>query len=166
MVLIVFCYYSRLTVIDLVFTCTWIQFLISHYSVVGYPSSLPFSPSDALGLFKFSQFWTAQLGRSVVIIISNRNVCQMYASTLSIFSHSLCCNFPEFINIVCDLSKFSKIVVRLILKVSEICINLATIILHFLMFYQSFLSPQVKRIVVISNKHDVFELPNEFLNDL
>ena len=34
------------------------------------------------------------------------------------------------------------------------------------MFYQIFLSPQVKRIVIISNKHGTYELPHEFPNDL
>ena len=29
------------------------------------------------------------------------------------------------------------------------------------MFYQIFLSPQVKRWVIIAYKHDIYELPNE-----
>ena len=33
------------------------------------------------------------------------------------------------------------------------------------MFYQIFLSPQVKRIVIISNKHGIYELPHELPND-
>ena len=36
----------------------------------------------------------------------------------------------------------------------------------FLIFYQIFLSPQVKRIVIISNKHSIYELPNELPKDL
>ena len=43
---------------------------------------------------------------------------------------------------------------------------LAIIFWDFLMFYQTFLSPQVKRIVIISNKHGIYELPNELPNDL
>ena len=35
-----------------------------------------------------------------------------------------------------------------------------------LMFYQIFLSPQVKRIVIISNKHGIYGLPKELPNDL
>ena len=35
-----------------------------------------------------------------------------------------------------------------------------------LMFYQIFLSPQVKRDAVISNKKGVWELPHELPNDL
>ena len=34
------------------------------------------------------------------------------------------------------------------------------------MFYQNVFSPQVKRIVIISNKHGIYELPHELPNDL
>ena len=34
------------------------------------------------------------------------------------------------------------------------------------MFYQIFLSPQVKRTVIISNKHGIYELPHELPKDL
>ena len=34
------------------------------------------------------------------------------------------------------------------------------------MFYQFFLSPQVKRCAIITYKHGVYELPHEFANDL
>ena len=34
------------------------------------------------------------------------------------------------------------------------------------MFYQIFLSPQVKRNVIISNKYDMYELPHELSNEL
>ena len=34
------------------------------------------------------------------------------------------------------------------------------------MFYQTFLSPQAKQIVIISNKHGIYELPHELPNDL
>ena len=33
------------------------------------------------------------------------------------------------------------------------------------MFDQIFLSPLVKRSMIISNKHGIFELPHELLND-
>ena len=36
----------------------------------------------------------------------------------------------------------------------------------FLMFYQIFLSPQVKRSAVITYKNGLFELPRQLLNDL
>ena len=34
------------------------------------------------------------------------------------------------------------------------------------MFQQIFLSPQVKRIVIITTKHVIYELPHELQNDL
>ena len=34
------------------------------------------------------------------------------------------------------------------------------------MFYQIFLSPQVKRWAIITDKHDIYELPHELPNDL
>ena len=34
------------------------------------------------------------------------------------------------------------------------------------MFYEIFLSPQAKPIVIISNKHGIYELPQELPNDL
>ena len=43
---------------------------------------------------------------------------------------------------------------------------LVIIFWDFLMFYQIFLSPQVKRIVIISNKHGIYELPYELQNEL
>ena len=36
----------------------------------------------------------------------------------------------------------------------------------FLMFYQTFLSSQVKRCAIITYKHDIYELPLELLNYL
>ena len=43
---------------------------------------------------------------------------------------------------------------------------LVVIFLDNLMFDKIFVSPQVKRIVVISNKHGIYELPHELPNDL
>ena len=34
------------------------------------------------------------------------------------------------------------------------------------MFYQTFLSPQVKRYAIITYKHNIYELPHELPNDL
>ena len=39
------------------------------------------------------------------------------------------------------------------------------IFLNFLMFYQIFLSPQVKRCVIIAYKHGIYEFPLELPND-
>ena len=41
-----------------------------------------------------------------------------------------------------------------------------TIFLGFLMFYQIFLSPQVKRRAIITYQHGIYEYPYELLNDL
>ena len=40
------------------------------------------------------------------------------------------------------------------------------IFLDFLMLYQILFSQQVKRSVIISNKHGIYELPHELPNDL
>ena len=40
------------------------------------------------------------------------------------------------------------------------------ILWDFLMFYQIFLPPQVKRSAIVSNKQVVYELPHELPNDL
>ena len=34
------------------------------------------------------------------------------------------------------------------------------------MFYQTFLSPQVKQCAIIPDKHGIYELPHKLLNDL
>ena len=43
---------------------------------------------------------------------------------------------------------------------------LAIIFWYILMFDKIFVSPQVNRIVIISNKHGIYELPHELSNDL
>ena len=40
------------------------------------------------------------------------------------------------------------------------------IFLEFLLLYQIFFSLQVQRSVIISNKHDIYELPDELPKDL
>ena len=37
---------------------------------------------------------------------------------------------------------------------------------NFLIFYQIFFSPQLKRIIIISNENGIIELPLELANDL
>ena len=55
---------------------------------------------------------------------------------------------------------------QLLLAKYVIIATIQVIILsYFLMFYQLF-SPQVKRRVIISNKHGMYELPHELPNDL
>ena len=43
---------------------------------------------------------------------------------------------------------------------------LAIIFWEILMFDKILVSPKVKRIVIISNKHGIYQLPHEFPNDL
>ena len=40
------------------------------------------------------------------------------------------------------------------------------IVIDFLILYQIFFPPQVKRSVIISNKHSIYDLPRELPNDL
>ena len=65
-----------------------------------------------------------------------------------------------------------KIVLEKVVKelelVSKVFVTLAIIFIIFwdLMFYQIYHSVQVKRSTIISNKHGLYELPHELLNDL
>ena len=43
-------------------------------------------------------------------------------------------------------------------------ITIFVIFWGFLMFYQIFLSPQVKRCAIITYKHAIYELPNDLEN--
>ena len=54
-----------------------------------------------------------------------------------------------------------------IIKQKKIVQTIIDIIFEeFLTLYQNFFSPQGKRSIIISNKHGVYELPHELLNDL
>ena len=54
-----------------------------------------------------------------------------------------------------------------IIKQKKIVQTIIDIIFEdFLTLYQHFFSPQGKRSIIISNKHGVYELPHELLNDL
>ena len=50
--------------------------------------------------------------------------------------------------------------------IAQIEINHFQNILRLLMFYQIFLSPQVKRCVIITYKHGLYEFPHELPNNL
>ena len=43
---------------------------------------------------------------------------------------------------------------------------LVMIFSDFLMLYQIFFSPQVKRVMIICNEHGIYELPDELPKDL
>ena len=52
-------------------------------------------------------------------------------------------------------------------KVNNIPVkNIKKMLDHFSILYQIFFSPQVKRSVIISNKHVINKLPHELLKDL
>ena len=52
-------------------------------------------------------------------------------------------------------------------KVNNIPVkNIKKMLDHFSILYQIFFSPQVKRSVIISNKHDIYDLPQALPNDL
>ena len=55
---------------------------------------------------------------------------------------------------------------RLALLIVLCCTRLYILFWDFLILYQIFFSPQVKRSVIISNKHGIYELPHELPNDL
>ena len=48
----------------------------------------------------------------------------------------------------------------------DLLCNYGSNIVGLLMFYQIFLSPQVERSAIISNKQGVYELPHELPNDV
>ena len=50
------------------------------------------------------------------------------------------------------------------MKISKTIISI--IFCDFLMFYQIFLSPQVKRYAIITYKHGIYELPHELPKNL
>ena len=75
--------------------------------------------------------------------------------TFSVFNR----NYPLCVN---SVQKIKIVRLRCNLKPTIIFI----IFWDFLMFYQIFLSRQVKRRVIISNKHGTCELPHELPNDL
>ena len=70
------------------------------------------------------------------------------------------CHFRDRLRVTFFNKKFSIICETLIARIMEI------ILWDFLMFFQIFLSPQVKGSAIIGNKQGVYELANEFLNDL
>ena len=55
---------------------------------------------------------------------------------------------------------------RLNLGRLQVATILVKIFWDFLMFYQIFLWPQVKQILIVSNKHGIYRLRHKFKNDL
>ena len=61
--------------------------------------------------------------------------------------------------------KETEIEIQIVEMIQQATI-LVVIFYDFLMFYQIFLSPQVKRLVIISNKHCKYDYPHQLQNDL
>ena len=74
---------------------------------------------------------------------------------LGMFKFSLCCSVTgQEQNLSSKIFIFHKTTIRFL------------IFWDFWMFYQIFLSPQVKRWAIITYKHGIYELPHELPNDL
>ena len=81
------------------------------------------------------------------------DVCFRFVNTVFPLSFSLFHNLLNFHRCLhCSLNCFTTTIV--------------IISWEFLMFYQIFLLPQVKRSLIISNKTGIYELPHELPNDL
>ena len=61
---------------------------------------------------------------------------------------------------VLDISLIIIVLFRYAWALDSAKIN-CIIVWDFLMFYQTFLSPQVKRCAIITYKHDIYKLPND-----
>ena len=78
--------------------------------------------------------------------------------------------FPSISKISENLKKIQTIMNKIIVEFSRFQHNFPSAQVNqtsfIMMFYQIFLSPQVKRWAIIPYKHDIYELPHEFPNDL
>ena len=83
------------------------------------------------------------------MLIGLLNVCK-----IRIFDESLASNFKGRIKFVSLNNRPCQDTIIFI------------ILWDFLMFYQIFLSPQVKRYAIITYKHGIYKLPHELPNDL
>ena len=64
------------------------------------------------------------------------------------------------------IRRIKVIMIRIILKYRSRSTIMVIIFWDLFMFDKTFLLPQVKRIMIIRNKHRIYKLPNELLNDL
>ena len=87
-----------------------------------------------------------------------------FQNATSKHSTGQCLLFQKFI--VFLLRKDKDMLLRILYYIEKNATILAIIFWDFLMFYQIFVSAQVKWIVIISNKHGIYELPHELPNDL
>ena len=64
------------------------------------------------------------------------------------------------------IRRIKVIMIKIILKYRSRSTIMVIIFWDLFMFDKTFLLPQVKRIGIIRNKHRIYKLPNELLNDL
>ena len=101
---------------------------------------------------KFLSFWWSQLQTSYTCLVK----CLFTNSFPAVFWKSCLESFL----------KFSVKNLALTVLVNWWPTISFTIFWDFPMFYQIFLSPQVKRWATITYKHDIYELPHKLPNDL
>ena len=64
------------------------------------------------------------------------------------------------------IRRITVIMIKIVIKYRSRSTIMVIIFWDLFMFDKTFLSPQVKRIVIIRNKHRIYKLPSELLNDL
>ena len=64
------------------------------------------------------------------------------------------------------IRRITVIMIKIVIKYRSRSTIMVIIFWDLFMFDKTFLSPQVKRIVIIRNKHCIYKLPSELLNDL
>ena len=66
---------------------------------------------------------------------------------------------------LCKIERYEQTLISVFAKFLTTT-TMEIIFCHFLMPCQIFISPKIKRSVIISNKHGIYELPHELPNDL
>ena len=98
---------------------------------------------------------TMRMHRLLVQLRSQISCCNF---TYNIWSHNMIFMKGLWMSIECLFNVFQK-------RMFETRI-MDKIFSDFLILYQIFFTPHVKRSVIISNKHGMYELPHELPNDL
>ena len=64
------------------------------------------------------------------------------------------------------IKRIAAIIIKIVIKYRSRSTIMVIIFWDLFMFDKTFISPQVKWNVIIRNKHRIYKLPNELLNDL
>ena len=108
-------------------------------------------------------FYNSQFKKKIIIIIATLGIVTIdkHELTFLIF----CFHEMQYIDCLQQLELLYK-TLKMLLKQKKILKTIMFIIFsEFLMFEYIFLSLQVKRSVISSNKHDIYQLPHELPND-